>query len=406
MIEIVFIGGVALLLFSAFWVSRRFRQWSRDRERLVQDVSELTTDALVLQESSSQAIVKFETTGLIRTINPAAEDLFGYAADELLGQNIVKLVPQALTASQLSETLEIRCKDGLRLRLPFRAVKSDLGRLSYIYLFFEGQFKDAATRDFNTAINRDGSREASGRSAPSARSPLSHTARIVGQIASQFEILLTTINGYGELALMETPESSPLRQGLQEIVTASDRASSLTRHLVAFSGGQLFPVEPVDLSRLVKGMQDELRETMECPIDFDLQPMDTKSLANMDYLREVILLLCGSARCRMREKDRLRVRTRLRDFEGRRLIQSGELKPGTYAALTISDSGRPLDAQIREHLFEPLHLIHQDMGVELASIYGIVQSLGGGIDVVTGDGIGTSFEILLPCVKAAQAATA
>jgi two-component system, cell cycle sensor histidine kinase and response regulator CckA len=228
----------------------------------------------------------------------------------------------------------------------------------------------------------------------------------VGRIASQFETLLTTINGYSELALMDTPESNPLRQELQHIVTASNRASSLTRHLVAFSGNQLMPLEPVDLSRLVKNMQAQLREAVPCPIDFDLQPMEHASLANVDCVQEVILLLCGSARGRMRAADRLQVRTGLCDLSEPRYVESGELSPGMYGALTISDSGRPLDAQCKEHLFEPLSLIHQDMGVELSAIYGIVQSLGGGIDVVSGDDIGTTFEILLPCVKAARAATA
>jgi signal transduction histidine kinase len=407
MIEIVSIGGAVLLLTAVLWVARRFRQWNRDRDQLMQDVSELTTDALVLQESSSQAIIKFETTGIIRTVNPTAEELFGYLADELLGQNIVKLVPEALTASRLTETLEIRCKDGLRLRLPFRAVKSE-GRISYIYLFFADQSKEAMPLDSGSGLGRDEAGDGASREAFGSltQPPLWHAARIVGRIASQFETLLTTINGNGEFALMETSENSPLRHELEEIVTASDRASSLTRHLVAFSGGQLMPVEPVDLSRLVKGMQTHLREALACPIDFDLQPMEKKSLANVEYLREVILLLCGSALGRMRDTDRLRIRTRLCDFAGRHLVQSGELRPGTYGVLTISDSGRPLDAGIKEHLFEPLYLIHKDMGVELSPLYGIVQSLGGGIDLVTGDDIGTTFEILLPCESSTQAANA
>jgi signal transduction histidine kinase len=82
-----------------------------------------------------------------------------------------------------------------------------------------------------------------------------------------------------------------------------------------------------------------------------------------------------------------------------RLLLSGELPAGTYGALTISDSGSPLSAQLKDHLFEPLNRIHQEMGVDLSPIYGMVRSLGGGIAVVTGDGAGTTFEILLPCLN-------
>jgi nitrogen-specific signal transduction histidine kinase len=378
MIEIVSAAGVAMLFFAALWVGSRFRGWHGDRAQLMREVSDLTTHATVLQDHSSQAIVQFETTGLIRTVNPVAEELFGYPADELVGRSILKLVPEALSASRLTETLEIRCKDGSRFRLPFKAAKSDLAPLSYIYLFFEQQSKEAAP--------------------PPAQSPLPYAARIVGRIAGQYETLLTTINGYSELALTGTPESSPLRQELEEIMTASHRASALTQHLTAFSGAQILPVEPVNLKHLVEDMRPELREAVPGPIDFDLQPMDRASLANADCLRQVILLLCGSARGRMREADRLQVRTGFCALTGPRLVQSGELKAGTYGALTISDSGRPLSAQFKDHLFEPLYRIHQEMGVDLSPIYGMVRSLGGGIDVVTGEVAGTTFEILLPCV--------
>jgi len=404
MIAIVSVSVVAMLL-ASYWVAGRFRQWGRDRTDLMREVSELTTHALVLQEHSSQAIVKFETSGLIRNVNSAAEELFGYTAAEMLGQNILKLLPKAPSLSGPGEALEIRCRDGSRLQVPFVAVQSDLTRASYIYLFFDPLSEETIRRESPTG-REAASPEASGKSTPPAQPPLSYVARIVGRIASQYETLLTTINGYSELALTEAPVSSPLHQELQEIVTASDRASSLTRHLVAFSGSQLTPVEPVDLNRLVRDMRAELVGAVACPIDFDLQPIDQASLANVEFLREVILLLCGSARGRMADNDRLQVRTRLCDLTERRMVQSGELKPGMYAALTISDSGRPLDAQIKEHLFEPLYLIHEDMGVELSPIYGIVQSLGGGIDVVTGEDIGTSFEILLPCEHSAQPASA
>lgn len=377
MIEIVCVGGVALLFLAALWVEDRFRRWRWDRAQLMREVSELTTQALMLQDNSPQAIVKIETTGLIQAVNPAAEELFGYPAHELLGRSILKLLPEADRASRLAEALDIQRKDGSRLRLPFKAAQSDLARASYVYLFFDHR-PDKATPDSQPAL------------------PLA--AKIVGRIAGQYEALLTTINGYSELALMATPETSPLRQELQEIMTASHRASTLTRHLVAFSGGQFLPVEPVDLDILVKDMRPQLHQAVPGPIDFDLQPMDRAPLANGDCLRQVILLLCGSAHGRMRETDRMQVRTGSRHLTDGRLVRSGELKAGTYGALTISDSGRPLDAQIEDHLFEPLYRIHEDMGVDLSPIYGMIRSLGGGIDVMTGDGIGTTFEILLPCV--------
>jgi nitrogen-specific signal transduction histidine kinase len=378
MIVILSAAGVAMLFFAAIWVDSRFRGWRRDEAQLMREVSALTTHATVLQDHSSQAIVQFETTGLIRTVNPLAEELFGYPAGELVGRSILTLVPEALSAARLTQTLSVRCKDGSLFRLPFKAAKLEMEPVSYIYLFFDQQPKEAAL--------------------PS-EPPLPYAARIVGRIAGQYETLLTTINGYSELALTGTPETSPLHQELREILTASHRASALTQHLTAFSGGQILPLEPVNLTRLVEDMRPELREAVPCPIDFDLQPMDQAPLANADSLRQVVLLLCAGARGRMRKTDRLQIRTGAYALTESRLLLSGELPAGTYGALTISDSGSPLSAQLKDHLFEPLNRIHQEMGVDLSPIYGMVRSLGGGIAVVTGDGAGTTFEILLPCLN-------
>jgi signal transduction histidine kinase len=218
--------------------------------------------------------------------------------------------------------------------------------------------------------------------------------------------LLTTINGYGELALMETSAESPSHQKLLKIISASERASNLTRQLVAFSGKQYIPVEPVELNRLVMSMVDEVRGTICYPIDFELQPTDRAVLANTDFLSQVILLLCASARSRMSGGDRLIVRTGQSDLPEPRRMQGGELQPGTYGTLTVSDSGRFLDPESMENIFEPLSLIRDDLGVDLSPIYGIVQSLGGGIAVLAGETCGTTFEILLPCMKAKFASAA
>lgn len=392
MVQVAITVGVALLVLAELWVLLRVERWRKEHGRAVEELAELSTQRQLLEEHGSQPIVKFESSGIIRGVNAAAEKRFGYAAAELVGQDISKLTPSARFGPRLAEKIEITCKDGTRLELPFTPVRSALISRSnrhffYIYLFFEqsGGKSDKI-------------------SAPS--SELSRAATIVGRIAGQYETMLTTINGYSELALMETPEGSPARQKLEEILSASERASDLTQQLVAFSGRQFIPIEPVELNRVVMDMLTSLQCALPCPIDCDLQPTDHALLANVDFLKQVILLLCSSASGRMGGADRLQIRTGQCDLTEPLRVQSGELKPGSYGAITISDSGRPLSVEIKEHLFEPLSQIHQDIGVDLSPIYGIVQGLGGGIDLVMGEDIGTTFEILLPCLPAAPASGA
>jgi nitrogen-specific signal transduction histidine kinase len=386
MIQGLITVGVAVLVLAEVWLLFRVERWRKDHARVLQQVAELKAHDRLLEDHSSQAIIKFESTGAIRGVNVAAEKLFGYAAGELVGQDISKLTPSARFGPRIAEKIEITCKNGSILELPFTPVRSELIKRPNVHFFYIYLF-------FGETGNSDGKIAA-------PASDLSRAATIVGRIAGQYETMLTTINGYSELALMETPEGSPARQKIEEILTASERASDLTQQLVAFSGRQFIPIEKVELNRVVMDMLTSLQCALPCPIDCDLQPTDQALLANVDFLKQVILLLCSSASGRMAETDRLQIRTGQCDLTEPLRVQSGELKPGTYGAITISDSGRPLSAAIKEHLFEPLSQIHQDIGVDLSPIYGIVQGLGGGIDLVMGDDIGTTFEILLPCMPA------
>jgi signal transduction histidine kinase len=383
MTQVAITIGITLLVIGQLWLLLRFEVWRQVHARVLKEKEEIAAHAQLLEKNSSQGIVKFESTGAIQGINEAAEKLFGYSASELVGQDISVLTPSARYGSRLAETIEITRRDGTILELPFTPVRSELFKrgnlqLFYIYLFFGQPDKPHEIA--------------------SGSSELARAATIVGRIAGQYETLLTTINGYSELALMETPEGSPARQKLEEILTASERASDLTQQLVAFSGRQFIPVEQVELNRVVMDMLTSLQCALPCPIDCDLQPTDQPVLANADFVKQVILLLCSSASSRMSSPDRLQIRTGQCELAEPLRVQSGELKPGTYGAITVSDSGRPLSAEIKKHLFEPLSQIHTDIGIDLAPIYGIIQGLSGGIDLVIGDDIGTTFEILLPCM--------
>jgi hypothetical protein len=116
--------------------------------------------------------------------------------------------------------MEVRCKDESMVKVRMTGIRSLSEGPSDFYMFFE------------TAPA----------AAPAAQPPLALVERVVGRITGKFVELLTTINGYGELALHAAPEESALRPHLEEIVAASEQASVLARNLLAFSGNQLIPV--------------------------------------------------------------------------------------------------------------------------------------------------------------------
>jgi PAS domain S-box-containing protein len=386
---VVFLAGVLLVAGDTY--ASRVRR--REEQASLQSKSQgLAARLAALESHLPQALVMMDSRGLIRRVNPAAESLFGYLEEELFGHNILRLLPIAPSAlnpaamhiAAADDTgaaeMEVRCKDQSTVKVRMTGTRSESEGQSDFYMFFEA----ASTAVPGSAPSPP--------SAPALAPSLAMLERVVGRITGKFEELLTTINGYAELALHAAPTESPLRPHLEEIVAASEQATFLARNLLTFSGSQLIPVAPVDLNTVARDAVNDLSRTVE----LDLSEESPIALANRECLHQVILLLAESAGLRVAEEPgRIRIQTNRCDLDRPRSLYSGEVPAGNYAVIAISDTGTPLDAEVLEHMFEPLYFNPELLGVDLSPIYGIVSNLGGGLHVESGTR-GTRFEIWLP----------
>jgi two-component system cell cycle sensor histidine kinase/response regulator CckA len=359
-------------------------RWLLVRKRLERENAELSAYASTLRDGCPQAILTFDPDGLIRSVNPALEKLTGFAEKDLWGQSVLRIIPDALSlASGSRGALEVRRKDQSMVRVRYEAARSKPPARASIHLFLECLLRDEAAARQLTA---------------------STVERVVGRIASEFEELVTTIDGYAELALHASSSESPSRPDLEQIVAASHRALNLTRNLVVFTGKQIIAAEPLDLNRWVTDLYPSLREVCSSSIDLDLQPIPWRIHGNAEFLKQVLFLICGRASAESsagnsaggRDARRVRIRTSAQWLTETRTVYGRALTPGSYTMLTISDSGITLDAEAKAQLFEPFYLDRSAVGVELSPIYGMVHSLRGGIDVISDPDHGTSFEIWLP----------
>jgi PAS domain S-box-containing protein len=227
--------------------------------------------------------------------------------------------------------------------------------------------------------------------------------RLAGGIAHDFNNLLSVINGYAELAVADRSLSTPLRAQIVAIHRAGERAATLTRQLLAFSRRQT--VEPVvlDLNDAIRAVQKMLERLIGEDITLVFAPTEPLGRVRADpgQLEQVMMNLVINARDAMPAGGMLGIETANVELD-REAAERVSVKPGSYVMLAISDIGMGMDEVTREHIFEPFFTTKgsgKGTGLGLAIVYGIVQQFGGGIQVTSTVGQGTTFSIYLPWVE-------
>ncbi|MFB3923630.1 MAG: PAS domain S-box protein [Terriglobia bacterium] len=225
--------------------------------------------------------------------------------------------------------------------------------------------------------------------------------RLAGGVAHDFNNLLTVINGYGGLLLNRLEEGSSFRRYVEEVCKAGDRAASLTRQLLTFSRQQVLEPRVLDLNGIVANIEKMLRRVIGEDIELAtvLAPDLGAIKADPSQLEQVLLNLAVNSRDAMPRGGKLTIRTSnclLREPFGHR---HGELPPGNYAVLEVSDTGCGMNAETEAHLFEPFFTTKEQgkgTGLGLAIVYGVVKQSGGSVSVASEEGKGTTFTIYFP----------
>jgi signal transduction histidine kinase len=219
-------------------------------------------------------------------------------------------------------------------------------------------------------------------------------------VAHDFNNLLMVISGYAEVLLEHTRKNDPLHPKIEAIHQATDRATTLTRQLLAFSRKQLLELKVVDLNIIVEDMERLLRpligENIELVTDLEL----TAQVVRLDpaRMRQILFNLLLNARDAMPQGGRITLTTRQR-AAGR----SGPAPAGTasrdWAELTVADTGCGMDAETRSHLFEHFFTTKapgRGSGLGLATVGRIVKDENGTIAVESDLGAGTRVKVCLP----------
>lgn len=224
---------------------------------------------------------------------------------------------------------------------------------------------------------------------------------LAGGIAHDFNNILSSILGFTELALEDVPEGSPIKDNLDEVYIAGNRAKELVQQILAFARQSEELKKPVKLNEIVIEALKLLRPST--PTTIDIIPA-IKSIAtvrgNVSQLHQIVMNLCTNAIHSLQEKGGV-LEIALKDviyYNDLRSTHSG-LPAGKYVELTIADNGPGIDPAIIDNIFEPYFTtksVGEGTGMGLSMVKGIIESHDGDIQVQSEPGQKTAFTIQLP----------
>jgi PAS domain S-box-containing protein len=234
--------------------------------------------------------------------------------------------------------------------------------------------------------------------------------RLAGGIAHDFNNLLMVIQGYADLLAERLPAGDSLRRNAEQIQTASQRATSLTRQLLAFGRKQMLAPKVLGIQSIVADMEKILFRLIGEDIRLETSCAPNVGLIKADrtQIEQVILNLAVNARDAMPQGGRLTIEASNVDLDASASHLPVVIAPGNYVMLAVTDNGFGMDAETQAHIFEPFFTTKEKgkgTGLGLATVYGIVKQSGGYVWVYSEPGRGTSFKIYLPRVEDEQPAS-
>ena len=232
-------------------------------------------------------------------------------------------------------------------------------------------------------------------------------ARLAGRIAHDFKNLLTPIGGYTELLLLNLSSDDPMRNDLQEIQKAAERAKTLLHQLAAFSRRQPLNPQVVNLNNILLSLDKTLRHLIGEHIELVMMPASDLGSVRVDpgLLEQVIINLAVNAHDAMLNGGKLILETSNVTLTQDYVYQHTGMVPGNYVMVAVSDTGEGMTEEVKAHLFEPFFTtkeVTSGTGLGLSTVYGIVKQSSGYILVYSELGHGTTFKIYLPRTEEAS----
>jgi two-component system cell cycle sensor histidine kinase/response regulator CckA len=350
-------------------------------------------------KSVGAAVVTTDNCGCITYMNPLAEHLTGWAADDALGrpvEGVVRLVPSNVTpplSSLLAPSIQ-GDTSSRRMRLIARN-SSETAIENSVALITDEQGVAVG----NVVVFRDVTWQVHLENKAEQAKKVESIGQLAAGVAHAFNNLNTTVLGYSEIMLQGMKQDDPFRANAQEIQRAATRTATLTQKLLAFGRKSVLKVRSVDVNAVVSSLAQVIRHMQSgVQLDLRLESELGAAEADSDQLEEAVLILARNACDAMPHGGQLTIQTANVELGQDYVLDHPDVRPGPYALLTVSDNGTGMNENAVSHLFEPFFTRKASVGagLGLSAIYGFVKQCDGDIAVESVLHEGTTFRVYLP----------
>jgi PAS domain S-box-containing protein len=354
-----------------------------------------------LVESSSDWIWEVDLEGRYTYVSPKAEDLLGFKPEHFIGHTPFESMPPAE-----AERVRILFQKYIQSQQPFMGMENinihKDGRKIILETSGVPIFDEQANLVGYRGVDRDVTEFKEVQERYLQVQKMEAIGQFAGGIAHDFNNLLTVITGFSHLLLDTIPEEySEFCGDLEEILKAGNRATELTKQLLAFSRKQIFQPKVINLNRLLQNMEKMVRRLIGEDIFFTLSTYDHLGHVFVDpgQIEQVIMNLAVNARDAMPYGGTLSVETANIYLSSKDTLTT--LKPGEYVQVSVRDTGVGMTPGQLGHIFEPFFTtkeVGKGTGLGLSTVFGIIKQSNGDIQVSSQVGKGSTFTILIPIV--------
>lgn len=399
------------------WTSMNIRSVYGDREQVlyyegtIEDVTERKRAETALHESEEKyrSVVENALIGfyiiqdnLFRFVNAQFCIMMGYAYEEIIDTLGLMDIVYAEDHSRVQDVLENQLNCGTKnAKSEFRVMRKD-GKSITAQVYWSVLTYNGRAAAFGTLI--DITKERSLETQLRQAQKLEAVGSLASGISHDFNNILTTLLGYGELLKNKLDKTSPLMDYVDNMLFASEKAVNLTKSLLAFSRKQPITLKPVSINMLVRGTEKLLKRliTEDITLATHLADYDIMIMADQTQIDQILFNLTTNSKDAMPQGGILKISTSMVQLDNEFVSVHGFGEAGQYALLSISDTGTGMDAKTQEKIFEPFFTTKkagQGTGLGLATVYGIVKQHSGYITVSSVPGKGTTFNIYIPTIQ-------